>query len=942
MFGFALWDARRRRLLLGRDRLGIKPLYVHGDGKRLVFATEAKAMLALPGVPRRARSGRARFVPEPRLRAGTAVDLPRHREAAARDAARRRSRQGERAALLAHPRRGRSQPSPRPSGPSASARASTTSVRMQMVSDVPIGALPLRRHRLEHRRGLHGAAQRRSRCSTYSIGFDGRRRRDASTTSCPTRGRSRSCFGTEHHEIVVKPDVVGLLPRLALAHGRADRGHGVHHHLSRVGVRAPRRHGDPLRRRRRRAVRRLPALSRQSLPGVLRAPAGLAPARAASTPATSCRATGIRACSTCCACAKGFLASADLPFEERYRSYVEVFPRGETRRLLRLNGAPRRDAIADAFRHATSDDALNRMLVVDAETQLPDDLLLLTDKMSMAVSLECRVPLLDHELVELAARMPASVKIRGGELKHVMKAALADLLPRDILDRKKRGFGAPMGAWLKGELAPVIRELALAARGRRARPVRSGRGERAHRRARREPHRRHRPAARAAQPRDLVPHLPRRPRARGRRRRAARRRWPHEDSLRLPPLPLPAQARREDPAVQHDQAPRRRSHEVTVASLARSRGRGARRRRASRRTAPSSTWRRVERPGAGARMVATLPTPITVVDRATSIPPRSARTIRRLLRERTLRPDLRPLLVGRAVRGARARRAEDPRLRRHGLAEVARVRALQAVSAERSATGWEGMKLAREEKRLARRFDLCTATTRAEWETLKSYGVGTPSDWFPNGVDSEYFAPADEPYDPDTICFVGRMDYYPNQECMFDFCARTLPLLRAARPGTQARHRRRRPSPAVRKLGELPGVTVTGSVPDVRPYLRRSALTVAPLNIARGTQNKILEAMAMGVPVVTSRVAAGGVDAVAGEHFLVASTPEEYRDAILRILERSRRAPAPRAGRPRADALAPRLAELDEAAGRDHRALPAARVRAASRQRAVEPQSNAS
>jgi glycosyltransferase involved in cell wall biosynthesis len=77
---------------------------------------------------------------------------------------------------------------------------------------------------------------------------------------------------------------------------------------------------------------------------------------------------------------------------------------------------------------------------------------------------------------------------------------------------------------------------------------------------------------------------------------------------------------------------------------------------------------------------------------------------------------------------------------------------------------------------------------------------------------------------------------------------------------------------------------VTGSVPDVRPYLRRSALTVAPLNIARGTQNKILEALAAGVPVVSSRVAAGGVDAVGAEHFLVASAPEEYRDAILRVL----------------------------------------------------------
>jgi asparagine synthase (glutamine-hydrolysing) len=99
------------------------------------------------------------------------------------------------------------------------------------------------------------------------------------------------------------------------------------------------------------------------------------------------------------------------------------------------------------------------MLVVDAETQLPDDLLLLTDKMSMAVSLECRVPLLDHELVELAAAMPQEIKIRGGRLKHAMKAALEGLLPADILERGKRGFGTPFGAWLKGDLAPVLREL---------------------------------------------------------------------------------------------------------------------------------------------------------------------------------------------------------------------------------------------------------------------------------------------------------------------------------------------------------------------------------------------------------------------------------------------------------------------------------------------------
>jgi sugar transferase (PEP-CTERM/EpsH1 system associated) len=212
----------------------------------------------------------------------------------------------------------------------------------------------------------------------------------------------------------------------------------------------------------------------------------------------------------------------------------------------------------------------------------------------------------------------------------------------------------------------------------------------------------------------------------------------------------------------------------------------------------------------------------------------------------------------------------------------------------------EGAKMEAAERRLARRFDLCTATTRAEWETLESYGTGTPSDWFPNGVDAAYFVPTEEPYDPDTIAFVGRMDYYPNQECMLDFCAHTLPLLRERRPAIKLVIVGAAPSRAIRALGELPGVTVTGSVDDVRPYVRRAALMVAPLNIARGTQNKILESMALGVPVVASAVAAGGVDAEPGQHLLVARTPAEYAAAILDVLARApERARLAHAGRAR-------------------------------------------
>ncbi len=212
----------------------------------------------------------------------------------------------------------------------------------------------------------------------------------------------------------------------------------------------------------------------------------------------------------------------------------------------------------------------------------------------------------------------------------------------------------------------------------------------------------------------------------------------------------------------------------------------------------------------------------------------------------------------------------------------------------------EGAKMLAAEKRLARRFDLCTATTRAEWETLDGYGTGAASDWFPNGVDSEFFSPTDGAYDADTISFIGRMDYYPNQECMSRFCQQVWPLLKQKRPTMKLLIVGADPSPAMRALGDIAGVTVTGSVPDVRPYIRGSALMVAPLAIARGTQNKILEAMAMGVPVVTSSAAAGGVDAEGETHFLVADKPEELAAAALRVVEQpTERARLAHAGRER-------------------------------------------
>ncbi|WP_210394993.1 TIGR03087 family PEP-CTERM/XrtA system glycosyltransferase [Motiliproteus sediminis] len=197
----------------------------------------------------------------------------------------------------------------------------------------------------------------------------------------------------------------------------------------------------------------------------------------------------------------------------------------------------------------------------------------------------------------------------------------------------------------------------------------------------------------------------------------------------------------------------------------------------------------------------------------------------------------------------------------------------------------EGTKLEAEEKRLARQFDLCTCTTRAEWQTLKDYATGVDTDWFPNGVDSSFFAPDGGDYDPHAISFIGRMDYYPNQQCMLSFCRDTLPLIQQQDPEAKLFIVGADPSKEIQALGELPGVTVTGSVDDVRPYVRRTAAMVAPLTIARGTQNKILEAMAMGVPVVTSTAAAGGIDAVPGDHFLQADSPQATAAALLQLMQ---------------------------------------------------------
>ena len=197
----------------------------------------------------------------------------------------------------------------------------------------------------------------------------------------------------------------------------------------------------------------------------------------------------------------------------------------------------------------------------------------------------------------------------------------------------------------------------------------------------------------------------------------------------------------------------------------------------------------------------------------------------------------------------------------------------------------EGRKMEGAEKKLCHQFDLCSCATDFEVDTLESYKTGVASAFFPNGVDFEFFMPTDKGYQRHSISFVGRMDYFPNEECVLSFCRDVFPQILKKYPEATFTVIGAAPPENILALNSLPGVTVTGTVDDIRPYVQNSAVMVTPLEIARGTQNKILEGMAMGVPVISSRTAARGVDAVVGEHILSATSPAEYISHISEIFD---------------------------------------------------------
>jgi sugar transferase (PEP-CTERM/EpsH1 system associated) len=200
----------------------------------------------------------------------------------------------------------------------------------------------------------------------------------------------------------------------------------------------------------------------------------------------------------------------------------------------------------------------------------------------------------------------------------------------------------------------------------------------------------------------------------------------------------------------------------------------------------------------------------------------------------------------------------------------------------------EAERLARYEEEVARAFDCAVFVSEKEACLLKRRVSDRPISIIPNGVDLDYFAATadDQPgFDEPALVFLGAMDYFPNVDAVRYFCGEVFPLIRRASPETRFYIVGRNPTRQVRALGHQPNVIVTGSVPDVRPYLAKARVAVAPLRIARGIQNKILEAMAMGLPVIGTSMAFQGLQATAADGIRMADDPRDFAEAVLLLLE---------------------------------------------------------
>jgi asparagine synthase (glutamine-hydrolysing) len=449
MFALAVWDARRRLLLVARDPFGIKPLYYADDGRALVFASEIRALLRHPGVGREVDPAAVReyleltYVPAPRTAfAGIRKLLPGYAlvssaaEPVPKDVA------------FHAPAPDRASELPAEELTELLAEEIRAAVIRQTVSDVPVGVLLS--GGMDSTAVATIVAEASGRVETFTAGFEGPFASNELQDAAATARR----LGSTHHEVVLSPgEYLELLPTVmrhleepvsnpsavpylgvtALASSSVTvvlTGQGADEPFAGYARYLAERYGA--------GYRALPRTVRDGLiaPVAERLPRAEWLKRAVQSVGTSDPAVRLRRTHT--------IASERLVDD-----------------LLARRADRPEDALARWHAQTKNLDRLNRMLYVDARTVLADNLLLFGDKLAMAVSVEARMPFLDLELMALAERIPARLKIRRATRKWILRRALRRWVPHEVLNRPKIGFVTPVDQWLRNGLRPAVTERLL-------------------------------------------------------------------------------------------------------------------------------------------------------------------------------------------------------------------------------------------------------------------------------------------------------------------------------------------------------------------------------------------------------------------------------------------------------------------------------------------------
>jgi asparagine synthase (glutamine-hydrolysing) len=456
MFAFALWDERRKRLLIGRDRVGKKPLfYAEGSGS-LSFASELGALIADPSIPREVDPAAIDcylaygYIQAPRSIWRAVKKLPPAHTLVWENGSARVERYWQ---LDYSQKAG----APLPELEEELRSRVSAAVRRRMVADVPLGAL------------LSGgvdsaivvsemAAAAPQQVKTFSIGFA-----QEEYNELPLARLTAERFGTDHEEFTVEPDAIEIIPKLIRHYGEpfADSSAIPSFYLAeltrrQVTVALNGDGGDESFAGYLRYVANNLSGGLDLVPRPLRKGAASAAERLLRLgDARGLRSYGRR-----------FLTSIGEDAPGRYAGHVCIFNRTERAALLAeaalaAAGTATADVIAEPWRSASGHSRLDVLLETDVDTYLPGDLLVKMDIAAMAYSLEARSPLLDPELMQFAASLPARYKARLASKKWILRRAYRGRIPDQVLDGKKRGFGVPLGAWFRDELREFTRDVLL-------------------------------------------------------------------------------------------------------------------------------------------------------------------------------------------------------------------------------------------------------------------------------------------------------------------------------------------------------------------------------------------------------------------------------------------------------------------------------------------------